>query len=267
MSVRKKISLFGLRAVLGSLLAKNRYPPLWSRRGAVKARKERPPPAGLTVTSDLTAALAATHVAYTLHMRASALLLASLAAALAAVAFTGVCSLLRARYVYSGLAITWPAAALVGLLFRFCAQIVRSHQETAAVPRGRCSGAGSVGTGKDTELDWHEAAPEHRINAVPSMDEVMRGPGSESAEPAKEDAEGGGAREEQRDARRVVRKVKMGGPKPCDVCARDVDLLVVVRCQADASNQQWRMVCGRCWKAVAKQNPHYRYGGLWRRAR
>lgn len=261
--MRKKSG--ALRAVLGSLLAKNRYPPLWSRRGAVKARKERPSPAGLTVTSDLTAALAATHVAYTLHMRASALLLASLAAALAAVAFTGVCSLLRARYVYSGLAITWPAAALVALLFRFCAQIVRSHQETAAVPRGRCSGAGSVGTGKDTELDWHEAAPEHRINAMPSTDEVMRGPGSESAEPAKEDAEGGGAREEQRDARRVVRKVKMGGPKPCDVCARDVDLLV--RCQADASNQQWRMVCGRCWKAVAKQNPHYRYGGLWRRAR
>ena len=24
------------------------------------------------------------------------------------------------------------------------------------------------------------------------------------------------------------------------------------------------MVCGRCWKAVAKQNPHYRYGGLWK---
>ena len=36
--------------------------------------------------------------------------------------------------------------------------------------------------------------------------------------------EGGGAREEQRDARRVVRKVKTGGPKPCDVRARDVDL-------------------------------------------
>ena len=99
----------------------------------------------------------------------------------------------------------------------------------------------------------------------------MRGPGSESAEPAKEDAEGGGAREEQRDARRVVRKVKMGGPKPCDVCARDVDLLV--RCQADASNQQWRMVCGRCWNTDAVAggvvdgsgaNPHYHYGGLWK---
>ena len=166
----------------------------------------------------------------------------------------------------AGGSIGWTALYTLGSALRsWSTWIVRSHQETAAVPRGRCSGAGSVGTGKDTELDWHEAAPEHRINAVPSTDEVMRGPGSESAEPAKEDAEGGGAREEQRDARRVVRKVKMGGPKPCDVCARDVDLLV--RCQADASNQQWRMVCGRCWKAVAKQNPHYRYGGLWRRAR
>jgi hypothetical protein len=35
--------------------------------------------------------------------------------------------------------------------------------------------------------------------------------------------------------------------------------------------QQWRMVCGRCWRTVSggvadgdAQHPHYRYGGLWK---
>ena len=35
------------------------------------------------------------------------------------------------------------------------------------------------------------------------------------------------------------------GRKPCDLCAREVDLLV--RCRTDAS-ATWRMVCGVCWK-------------------
>ena len=61
-----------------------------------------------------------------------------------------------------------------------------------------------------------------------------------------------------------------GGQKPCDLCARDVDLLV--RCQID-SRRDWRMVCGRCWNSpkVAggvvdgdSQNEYYRYGGLWK---
>merc|ERR1740130_447313 len=56
--------------------------------------------------------------------------------------------------------------------------------------------------------------------------------------------------------------------KPCDLCSKAVDLLV--RCQVDAS-EQWRMVCGRCWKGVSggmpdgdADHPHYRYGGLWK---
>lgn len=61
-----------------------------------------------------------------------------------------------------------------------------------------------------------------------------------------------------------------GGQKSCDLCARGVDLLI--RCQIDASNK-WVMTCGRCWKTpkVAGgvvdgdgQNPHYRYGGVWK---
>eukprot|EP00747_Dinoflagellata_sp_TGD_P166085 gnl/TRDRNA2_/TRDRNA2_188338_c0_seq1.p1 gnl/TRDRNA2_/TRDRNA2_188338_c0~~gnl/TRDRNA2_/TRDRNA2_188338_c0_seq1.p1 ORF type:complete len:217 (+),score=50.18 gnl/TRDRNA2_/TRDRNA2_188338_c0_seq1:299-949(+) len=56
--------------------------------------------------------------------------------------------------------------------------------------------------------------------------------------------------------------------KPCDLCRRPSDLLV--RCTVDAS-QQWRMVCGRCWKVASggvpdgdAEHPHYRYGGLWK---
>lgn len=61
-----------------------------------------------------------------------------------------------------------------------------------------------------------------------------------------------------------------GGGKSCDLCAQGVDLLI--RCQIDASNK-WVMTCGRCWKTpkVAGgvvdgdgQNPHYRYGGVWK---
>ena len=61
-----------------------------------------------------------------------------------------------------------------------------------------------------------------------------------------------------------------GGQKSCDLCARGVDLLV--RCQIDES-KKWVMTCGKCWKTpkVAGgvvdgdgQNPHYRYGGVWK---
>ena len=61
-----------------------------------------------------------------------------------------------------------------------------------------------------------------------------------------------------------------GGQKACDLCSRDVDLLV--RCQIDSS-PDWKMVCGKCWKTpqVAGgvvdgdgSNEHYRYGGVWK---
>ena len=81
------------------------------------------------------------------------------------------------------------------------------------------------------------------------------------------------AKAETKAARRAVRAGEAPashGRKPCDLCARAVDLLI--RCQLDGRGD-WRMVCGRCWKlpSVANgvpdgdgTNPHYRYGGLWK---
>ena len=58
------------------------------------------------------------------------------------------------------------------------------------------------------------------------------------------------------------------GKKPCDICAKKVDLLI--RCQIDVS-QAWHMVCGKCWNSVSggvtdgdANHPHYKYGGLWK---
>lgn len=58
------------------------------------------------------------------------------------------------------------------------------------------------------------------------------------------------------------------GKKPCDLCARSVDLLI--RCQID-EKLRWHMVCGKCWQKVSggvvdgsRDHPHYRYGGLWK---
>jgi hypothetical protein len=91
-------------------------------------------------------------------------------------------------------------------------------------------------------------------------------------------------RQDERDERKAAKKVAKGlkraaregradptmGQKPCDLCAKGVDMLI--RCQLD-STDAWSMVCGRCWKlpAVAGgvvdgdgSNPNYRYGGLWR---
>ena len=58
------------------------------------------------------------------------------------------------------------------------------------------------------------------------------------------------------------------GRKPCDLCHKDVDLLV--RCTVDES-KQFKMVCGKCWPLVSggvpdgsSQFPHYTYGGLWK---
>lgn len=69
--------------------------------------------------------------------------------------------------------------------------------------------------------------------------------------------------------RRAKREGRLNyGQKDCDVCHKSVDLLI--RCSIDES-QQWKMVCGRCWKDVSggvvdgdANHPHYRYGGLWK---
>lgn len=79
-----------------------------------------------------------------------------------------------------------------------------------------------------------------------------------------------------KEAKRIRRAIREGkaenqvGRKFCDLCSREVDLLV--RCQIDES-KLWRMVCGKCWKTDevsggvvdgTAATPHYRYGGLWK---
>uniref|UniRef100_A0A0G4HJP3 Uncharacterized protein n=1 Tax=Chromera velia CCMP2878 TaxID=1169474 RepID=A0A0G4HJP3_9ALVE len=73
---------------------------------------------------------------------------------------------------------------------------------------------------------------------------------------------------EERRAKREGRAPKDVGRKSCDLCSKEVDLLI--RCTVDAS-QQWRMACGKCWKKASggvpdgtPDKPHYRYGGVWK---
>ena len=85
-------------------------------------------------------------------------------------------------------------------------------------------------------------------------------------------------RQQHKEAVKVLiqqkRAKKMGdapelGRKPCDLCTKEVDLLV--RCTIDES-QQYKMVCGRCWPSVSggvpdgisSDYPFYNYGGLWK---
>jgi len=56
--------------------------------------------------------------------------------------------------------------------------------------------------------------------------------------------------------------------KPCDMCTKNVDLLI--RCITDET-LQYKMVCGKCWKDVSGgvvdgdvKHPYYKYGGLWK---
>jgi len=56
--------------------------------------------------------------------------------------------------------------------------------------------------------------------------------------------------------------------KPCDLCTKNVDLLI--RCTVDES-LQYKMVCGKCWTDVSggvvdgdNKHPYYKYGGLWK---
>lgn len=75
------------------------------------------------------------------------------------------------------------------------------------------------------------------------------------------------ANKQQRRAKRMGNAPELGR-KPCDLCTRQVDLLI--RCTTDES-KQYNMVCGRCWPSVSggvpdgsPDFPYYNYGGLWK---
>mmetsp|Transcript_20093 Transcript_20093/g.32699 ORF Transcript_20093/g.32699 Transcript_20093/m.32699 type:complete len:203 (-) Transcript_20093:100-708(-) len=70
---------------------------------------------------------------------------------------------------------------------------------------------------------------------------------------------------QQRKAKREGKRVTT---KKCDLCGKDVQLLI--RCQIDQS-RKWNLVCGKCWKTVSggivdgdADHPYYKYGGLWK---
>ena len=62
------------------------------------------------------------------------------------------------------------------------------------------------------------------------------------------------------------------GSKQCDLCQKDVDLLI--RCKhhmTPTPGKVWSMVCGKCWKDCSGgvtdgdiNHPLYKYGGLWK---
>ena len=106
--------------------------------------------------------------------------------------------------------------------------------------------------------------------------EVSSASSAESASDGSADPDPRAVRKAAKKAAKLERRARRqgaiagAGRKPCDLCAREVDLLV--RCRTDGT-ATWRMVCGVCWKTpeVAGgvvdgdgQNPHYRYGGLWK---
>ena len=75
----------------------------------------------------------------------------------------------------------------------------------------------------------------------------------------------------ERRAQREGRGDTSAGQKLCDMCGKSVDLLI--RCTYDET-QQWKMVCGSCWKKASggivdgdSSHPYYRYGGLWKNRR
>ncbi|NJN73242.1 MAG: hypothetical protein HC799_10785 [Limnothrix sp. RL_2_0] len=49
--------------------------------------------------------------------------------------------------------------------------------------------------------------------------------------------------------------------KNCAHCQKSA--AICYRIQSDASHT-WQLVCPDCWQAIAKNNPHYRYGGTWK---
>ena len=79
-------------------------------------------------------------------------------------------------------------------------------------------------------------------------------------------------RRAQREGRNDGSVDPTAGQKQCDICSKSVNLLI--RCQYDGSDYQWKMVCGKCWHNVSggvadgdANHPLYRYGGLWKNRR
>lgn len=79
------------------------------------------------------------------------------------------------------------------------------------------------------------------------------------------------AKKETKAAKRALRSGQgppSTGNKECDLCSREVSMLI--RCRTDETCE-WRMVCGRCWKKVSggvtdgdEEHPFYTYGGVWK---
>lgn len=72
----------------------------------------------------------------------------------------------------------------------------------------------------------------------------------------------------ERRAKRMGSEDSIQGKKTCDICVKNVDLLI--RCRVDET-KKWKMVCGKCWHDVSggqvdgdSLHPFYTYGGLWK---
>ena len=114
-----------------------------------------------------------------------------------------------------------------------------------------------------------------KANRAASGSDTSEGSDADDAQSRDDQSGGKATRKAAKKAAKAERRarregVSMSGQKACDLCEREVDLLI--RCQIDSA-KAWKMVCGRCWKtpAVANgvvdgdgTNPHYRYGGLWK---
>ena len=50
--------------------------------------------------------------------------------------------------------------------------------------------------------------------------------------------------------------------KNCNICKKDFN--VMYRVQYDPSNK-WFFICKYCLEKVKPNNPHYKYGGTWKR--
>ena len=136
-----------------------------------------------------------------------------------------------------------------------------------------------IGPSEKTELALALlSVPGTRSDASETDEDVIAdvSSGAESASDGPADPDPRAARKAAKRAAKLERRLRRqgaiagAGRKPCDLCAREVDLLV--RCRTDGT-ATWRMVCGVCWKSPGVaggvvdgdgQNPHYRYGGLWK---
>eukprot|EP00931_Biecheleriopsis_adriatica_P101293 TRINITY_DN76463_c0_g1_i1.p1 TRINITY_DN76463_c0_g1~~TRINITY_DN76463_c0_g1_i1.p1 ORF type:complete len:307 (-),score=62.13 TRINITY_DN76463_c0_g1_i1:17-937(-) len=136
------------------------------------------------------------------------------------------------------------AAAVATRQRKQCACVVEDRvedEESEREEKARGSDASCLGSESEIEVD-KKTARRQRKQALKAERRAKRAQSSEEAIAAKR--------------------------KPCDLCSKPVDLLV--RCTCDSS-QQWRMLCGKCWKGASggvpdgdADHPYYRYGGLWK---